>query len=447
MRLGLMAQALALVSTPVTIVLVATQLTPHLQGYYFTIASLLALQVLFELGLSTVLTQFFSHEFVRLHWRMDGLLGGAREARQRAKDVLSQSLAWFAAAGCLLGALLTPVGIHIFETDALPRSQWLAPWLLSIAGVMANLLLLPLIALESGSGNIEDMSRREVRSSLVATPVAWVFLAAGLGLFAIAATSIIRFAFFFAYFLARRHALLRSLWKQRRSIGRRASWRKEIWPMQWRVSLSSAAAYLVLQLITPTIFHFQGAAEAGRMGMSMAAFSALTTIGLTIVNVRAPQLGHLVASRHWSIVDPLFSRTTAQGLGIALTGAVVGTLVVFLLQQGSAIGDRFIPYWQIGPLLVGACLQVALAHLGAYLRAYKRDPLMPLIVIHGLVQGGATLVLAKAFGTVGIAMAIPLILAVILPAALWIWWRCRQDLQRGTGEVARPGPRAPSTTP
>lgn len=442
-RLGLMTQALALASTPVTIVLVATQLTPHLQGYYFTMASLLALQVLIELGLSTVLTQFFSHEFVRLRWRTDGLLGGAREARQRARDILLQSIAWFTVAGCLLCALLAPLGIQFFEAGAIPRSLWLLPWLLAVAGVAANLLLLPLIALESGSGNIEEMSRCEVRSSLVATPVAWALLASGLGLFGMAATSIIRFAFFFAYFLSRRHAFLRSIWRQRGSGGRQTSWRQEIWPMQWRVSLSSASAYLVLQLITPAIFHFQGATEAGRMGMSMAAFSALATIGLTIVNVRAAHLGHLVASGNWHVVDPLFSRTAAQGLGITLAGAVAGTLVVFLLQQGTAVGDRFIPYWQIGALLAGACLQVAVSHLGVYLRAYKRDPLMPLTLAHGAAQGGATLLLAQPFGTAGIAMAIPAIYAVILPAAIWIWWRCRHEWQLAPGSRAGPGPSSP----
>src|SRR5688572_3707561 len=53
-------------SGPITLVLIASQLTPQVQGYYYTFASLVALQGFAELGLGIVIVQFASHEWAFL---------------------------------------------------------------------------------------------------------------------------------------------------------------------------------------------------------------------------------------------------------------------------------------------------------------------------------------------------------------------------------------------
>ena len=51
-----------------TIFVITRWFKPEEQGYYYIFASLLGLQVLFELGLSFVILQFSGHEFATLSW-------------------------------------------------------------------------------------------------------------------------------------------------------------------------------------------------------------------------------------------------------------------------------------------------------------------------------------------------------------------------------------------
>ena len=63
---GLLTKIWAVGAGLVTAFLIVKHFSPAVQGYYYTFASLLALQVFVELGLGTVLVQFAAHEWSRL---------------------------------------------------------------------------------------------------------------------------------------------------------------------------------------------------------------------------------------------------------------------------------------------------------------------------------------------------------------------------------------------
>src|SRR3990172_2856854 len=69
---GLLRRGWNFCSEPVTAILIATKFTPELQGYYYTFATILALQVFVELGLGTVIVQFASHEWSKLNLDKSG---------------------------------------------------------------------------------------------------------------------------------------------------------------------------------------------------------------------------------------------------------------------------------------------------------------------------------------------------------------------------------------
>jgi O-antigen/teichoic acid export membrane protein len=69
----------------VTIVLIARFLQPAEQGYYHTYASLIALQMVFELGFSQVILQLASHERAHLSVGASGSIGGDETAHDRGR--------------------------------------------------------------------------------------------------------------------------------------------------------------------------------------------------------------------------------------------------------------------------------------------------------------------------------------------------------------------------
>ena len=65
---SLLARGWQVIAGPISILLVTKFFSLEEQGFYYTFASILALQVFFELGLAFVIMQFSSHEFATLAW-------------------------------------------------------------------------------------------------------------------------------------------------------------------------------------------------------------------------------------------------------------------------------------------------------------------------------------------------------------------------------------------
>ena len=107
--------------------LIARFLSPAEQGYYYTYASLIALQTVFELGFSQVVMQLASHE--RAHVSIDpgGSVTGDETARARLASVLQLSVRWYGAGSLLLALALIPAGFYFFfHPPALRRRRCMA---------------------------------------------------------------------------------------------------------------------------------------------------------------------------------------------------------------------------------------------------------------------------------------------------------------------------------
>src|SRR5271168_3122662 len=82
----------------VTVALIARFLSPAEQGYYYTFGSLVALQIVFELGFSFVIQQMASHERAHLDVSPDGLITGAEKAHARLASILQKTVRWYTVA-------------------------------------------------------------------------------------------------------------------------------------------------------------------------------------------------------------------------------------------------------------------------------------------------------------------------------------------------------------
>ena len=97
-----------------TLVLIASFLTPAEQGYYYTFYSLVALQIVFELGFSVVILQMASHEAAHLVIAADGSISGPANSHARLASVLQKSVVWYTAAAVLMAVIVLPFGILFF---------------------------------------------------------------------------------------------------------------------------------------------------------------------------------------------------------------------------------------------------------------------------------------------------------------------------------------------
>ena len=79
----------------ISIFFITTFLTGVEQGFYYTFGSLLAMQVFFELGLTSIMTQFVAHEVSHLKLNEEGLFEGDERYLSRLASLIQFCVKWY----------------------------------------------------------------------------------------------------------------------------------------------------------------------------------------------------------------------------------------------------------------------------------------------------------------------------------------------------------------
>ncbi len=172
-----------------TLTLIAHALTPAEQGYYYTFYSLVALQIVFELGFSVVILQTASHEAAHLTIAGDSAITGPAKAHARLASVLQKSIRWYSAAAVLMAIVLVPVGMHFFmkETASHPSAHpvaWIGPWILVVLATCLTFQVDPIFSFLEGCGYVPQVARTRLVQAMLGTTLGWTALLLHHGLFA-----------------------------------------------------------------------------------------------------------------------------------------------------------------------------------------------------------------------------------------------------------------------
>ena len=413
---------------------IASRFSKEQQGFYYTISSLLALQVFFELGLITVLAQFTSHEFAHLSWGDQGSIEGDPAARERLIDLMCKAAKWFSVIALLLVVVLIPAGLIFLNQQSGPATTfaWRLPWVLAVCGTAVNLMIVPFFAVVMGSGDVVTVNHREMLGAVVSSFIAWTVIGLHGGVFAVFATTCGSIVVASSYLLKRKPKLLMLAWNGIFGSGRdrthTVSWRKEVWPMQWKIALSWVSGYFIFQLFVPVLFHYHGAVVAGQMGMTLSVSNALLAGCSTWMSSRSPEFGKMIAKHDWAQLDMMFYRVLRQSICVVVAGAFVGWAAIAYLQANYQVGHRFIPAIHAGIMFAAVSVQIVVNSLAVYLRAHKKEPFMWLSITVALLQGVATLVLGMKYSSLGVATGyFAIALLVTLPTAFIIWSKCKTN--------------------
>jgi O-antigen/teichoic acid export membrane protein len=414
----------------VTLLLVGACFDPRLQGYFYTFSSLIALQVLAEVGLGTVLLQFVAHEMAGVRWNGQVLEGG-KSALQRLRNVTRFAIAWFGCGAVGLVAVLAVVGQFFFggpvQEEALPAGIWWS-WLLLVLGTGVSLFTSAMGNLLEGSGKVTEVAAVRLVQHLLGAIAAWGAILLGAGLAALALQTLVVAATGIAYLFTKRAA-----WRALRTLREEDApldWRREILPFQWRIAVSWLCGYFIFQAFTPALFIWAGPEAAGRMGMSMQLFSAISSICIILVTARSPTFGRLVADRDWETLDRLFRVSFVQSLALLSVLLTMLALVLWgAMSAGFAITSRLLPAQELGILaaaVVGSHLVTAQA---TYLRAHKQEPFMRLAVLNAALISALSLWSIPHHGATGAAWTYGAVtLLVSLPLGTLIFRRFRAEM-------------------
>jgi hypothetical protein len=434
----------AVVAGPITMLLMVRFYSLPQQGFYYTFASILGLQVLFELGLAFVLIQLASHESAILRWTEQGMLEGESMARARLSSLVRVALRWYAMLAVLIVACILPAGLVFFGVGKANGAEiaWRLPWIWVVMVTGVNVALTPFFAVIEGCGQVAEVALMRFGQGVVGNLILWAGFSQHLGLYALAMMHTTT-ALWSLSWLAVRHRRFFADLVGARLPDVRIDWRREVWPLQWKIALSWFSSFFIFQLFNPILFAYHGAAAAGQMGMSSSMMAAISSVALAWVTTKSAPYGALIARGEFEELDRLFFSSLWQSLVvIAACGTILWSAAAYLHYVGHSLSHRILPLFPLALLIGAGVLNHVVIAEAIYLRAHKEEPFLWVSVIIAALTSSSAYLLGRPWGALGMMVGyFSAILVVGTGVGSWIFVRKRRAWhQPGRSCAAAAGP-------
>ncbi len=425
-----------LVAGLATALLMTIFFSPKVQGYYYTFASLVALQTFFELGFNLVVVNVCSHEWVKLRLTK-GVIVGDERARSRLISIGRLLWSWYAVAAVLFVLIVGFVGSAFIGEKRDPSIAWQQPWFALVLISGGLLAAVPWHAVLEGCNQVVPISIYRLVQAVVTSIAVWWTMAEGGELWTAVAASAARLLCDVAFLGGWYGRFFRNFLQ--RSAGESVAWRTEIWPLQWRIGILGVFAYFAFFLFTPVMFHYHGEEVAGQMGLTWTVVTAIQAAALAWVLTRGPRFGMLISAGEFDELDRIFFRLTAFAVA-AYVGAASAfwLLLVGMNHFNVRLAERLLPELPTALFLAGALAQLVAACQAIYLRAHKREPFLITGAVTCVLLGLGIWLCGRRFGPTGAAAVFLAVNALVtLPAHSWIMrlarreWRVEPDVARG----------------
>lgn len=416
------------IAGPVSVLLIATRMSPAQQGFFYTFGSILGLQVFFELGLSSVILQFASHERGKLKWTTRGTLEGDSVAKARLGSLLRSALVWYGIIAVLVFTVLLPAGLLFFSRDESARNVvWHIPWVWIVAVSAFGLFTSSVFALLEGCGLVANIAALRVYQSIGGQVMLWIGLLLGWGLFATPLVNTFALVVGLFWLATTKRPFLCDLITLPRD-GPRIDWAREVWPFQWKIGLSWLSGYFIFQLFNPVMFIFHGAAAAGQMGMSISIVAAVSAVAIAWVGTKSAPFGSLIARGEYEVLDRQFFRCLRQSTAlIVMVGAAFWVSASYLHSIDHPLSHRLLASFPLLLLIASGIVNHIVTAEAIYLRAHKQEPFLWISMTSGFLMALSSYFLGKEFGATGVMLGYFVISSVVgLGVGTWTFISKRQ---------------------
>lgn len=199
-------------------------------------------------------------------------------------------------------------------------------------------------------------------------------------------------------------------------------WRTEVFPLQWRIALSWISGYLIFNLFTPVVFSRQGAVEAGRLGMALTVFGAISTVGMSWVNAKVPNFTKLIALGQRNELNRLFKAVYLRStISIVITSVILVIGIGYLNHVGFTQVRRIASLDVLIVLAIATVANSMIFSMAIYMRAHREEPMMPLSVVMGILVA-CVIYIGSAYSTYIMMFLYMLVcLFIALPWTLWLF--------------------------
>ena len=412
-----------------TIFFIATFLSGEEQGFYYTFGSLLSIQIFFELGLTGIITQYVAHEAAHVKILDNGNIEGEGKYRSRLASLIHFSAKWYAIISILFLIIVVIAGLVFFKTfdESCDTISWRIPWVLICIGSAIKLFQSPFTSILMGLDKVKEMNKIGFYQQIILPTTLWLGLILGWKLYVVGISSIIA-ALIWNIYIARTslQRIIVNLWKE--NITERISYMQEIFPYQWRIALSWVSGYFIFQLFNPVLFATEGAAVAGKMGMTLNVMSAIQALALSWLFTKVPLYSRLIALKDYLQLDRVFKSTVKNMSLVCFTLFILMILGVWLLRvlniefNGNKLGERFLDFGPMLLMMASAFINLFVNAWATYLRCHKKEPFLINSICAGVLCTLSTILLGKLYGLYGITIGYFSITLALLPWSYYLFY-------------------------
>lgn len=343
------------------------------QGFYFAFIGFAALQVAFDFGMSQAIMQIISHEF-------------AVNEHGKVATLIDYSNCWFKKIAITFVLTVSPLGIYYFSNSiGSGPFGWPIIWILLIALSGLNLFFSSRLTVIEGLGDIDRVAKLRSAQNIIGVTFACLVLFLGFGLFAILILPTVS--------VLSTHIWLKHIYvfKKSNKLGHNFSGlnKKEIFNLQWRIGLSWTCGYVVQQSISPILFREHGAIIAGKFGLTLSLFNAISMVGLSWVAIHAPKFSYHVALLQRGELLSLFKSSIYRS--VIFTFFLICLLLIFLRYSRVIPSDRVMQGISLYCLAIICLANSIIFSIAILLRAHKKEPTLIVGVITGIALIGIIL--------------------------------------------------------
>jgi hypothetical protein len=379
----------------VTLILVAISLSLIEQGYYFTFASLLMIQIFFELGLSQIVVQITAHEVANLKKNLAGCYEGDNENIARVANLQLLIRRWYAYSGWLFFIFACPIGLVLMDSEKLSFNEWGPPWIVLVGFTAINLNLSWKLAMVEGFALVSDVAQLRLIQSILGFTLQWALLVAGVGLWFVVIVPLVML-------------ISTSIWLKSDGIReifsitplgqakKLLTWKGDIFPYQWKIAVSWISGFFMIQLFVPLVFHDYGPVEAGRIGLTISIFNAINIIGISWVSAKNSAMAMMIARGESNKLLLLFKKLISYSTYATAFMSTIATIVIWGAQVLN------IPYAQrvadlpvVVVFAIMAIVNCLIFSSAIFMRAHKNEPMLVPSVVGGLLVFVGALIFVK----------------------------------------------------
>lgn len=382
-----------IISGPIVLLLIPLYLSPDIQGYWYTFISLAALAIFADMGFSTILLQFSAHEYAHLKLeRTRKILIGDKKYLVRLATLWHFAMRWSVTVAFLVFPIILFVG-YLFLMQKETKVAWFIPWIiygLTSVIVFINSMVLSFI---EGCNKVGEVQKIRFLVSVVTVTTTIILLISGAELFSLAIAQFVGTTTCTAFIIIKYRVLLSQLNKI--SKDEFYPWKNEILPLLWRYAISWISGYFIFQVFTPIAFHYYGAVEAGKIGLTIAICTAIFGISNVWMTIITPKINILIAHKDYKILDVIFKRHLLLSILTYILGIIILLFVLKFMNHIFPLIDRIVSFPSLVIISVAWLFQLIINSFAVYMRAHKEEPLFILSFLSGLYIVFITVIISK----------------------------------------------------